>query len=78
MVGAVRLWGMGNRLTLLGIIGSVIAAICCFTPFLPFVFGALGLSGLLGYVYRDAVLLPILSGSLLLVGLGIWLKKRAI
>ena len=68
---------MGNRLTIVGILGAATAALCCFTPLLPWLLGALGLSGALGYVYRDDVLLPILGASLLIAGLGIWLKRRA-
>ena len=68
---------MGNRLTVLGLVGAVAAALCCFTPLLPSLLGTLGLSGALGYVYRDDVLVPILGLSILVMGIGIWLKRRA-
>lgn len=53
-----------------------VAEICCFTPFLPWLLGAIGASGLLGYVYRDDVLLPVLAGSLILAGIGFWWGRR--
>ena len=64
-------------MTLVGAIGAVTAALCCFTPLLPWLFGMLGLSSVLGYVYRDDVLLPVLGVSILIAGVGIWLMRRA-
>ncbi len=67
---------MKNPLLGIGITGSVLAALCCLTPLLPWVLGGLGLTGVLGLVYRDAVLLPVLAFFLLLVGLALWRKRR--
>ena len=53
---------MKNKLLVLGVGGTILAILCCFTPLLPIVLTALGLTGLLGFLYNDAVLLPILAG----------------
>ncbi len=53
-----------------GIVGAVIAAICCATPILVIALGAVGLSALTGYL--DAVLLPVLTLSIGLVGYGFY------
>lgn len=55
-----------------GLAGTVFAALCCFTPFLPFLLGALGLGSLLGLVYNDLVLLPLLAGFMILTGVTLW------
>ena len=65
-----------SKLLGFGVVGSVIAALCCFTPLLPVVLGALGLTGLLGVVYTDAVLMPILAGFLILTGYALWRQKQ--
>ena len=65
-----------SKLLGFGVVGSVIAGLCCFTPLLPVVLGALGLTGLLGVVYTDAVLLPILAGFLILTGYALWRQKQ--
>ncbi len=67
---------MKNRLLAFGMGGTLLAALCCFTPLLPFVLGALGLTGLLGVLYNDAVLLPILAGFLILTGVAIWQRRK--
>ena len=67
---------MKNRLLTLGLAGSVIAALCCFTPLLPVVLTALGLGGLIGTLYTDAVLLPVLAGFLVLTGVALWRKTK--
>ncbi|MGB5862735.1 MAG: mercury resistance system transport protein MerF [Sulfitobacter sp.] len=66
---------MKNKLLALGVGGTILAILCCFTPLLPVVLTALGLTGLLGVVYNDAVLLPILAGFLILTGYAIWRQK---
>ena len=66
---------MKNKLLALGVGGTILAILCCFTPLLPVVLAALGLTGLLGVVYSDAVLLPILAGFLILTGYAIWRQK---
>lgn len=63
---------MKNRLLTFGIGGTILAAACCFTPVLPVVLTALGLTGVLGVVYTDAVLLPLLAGFVILTGVAIW------
>ncbi|SHF04518.1 mercuric ion transport protein [Litoreibacter ascidiaceicola] len=67
---------MKNKLLALGLGGTLLAALCCFTPFLPIVLTAFGLTGLLGVVYNDTVLLPVLAGFLLLTGYAIWRQKQ--
>ncbi|MEP4198728.1 MAG: mercury resistance system transport protein MerF [Aliishimia sp.] len=67
---------MKNKMLTLGITGSLLALLCCFTPFLPVVLTGLGFTGLLGVLYTDAVLLPILAGFLGLTGLAIWRRRR--
>ena len=64
-----------NKLLTLGIGGTIAAALCCFTPLLPLVLSGLGLSGLIGTLYTDAVLLPVLAGFLLLTGYALWRRK---
>lgn len=75
-VGFVEIDPMKNKLLALGLGGTVLAALCCFTPLLPIVLTALGLTGLLGVLYNDAVLLPILAGSLILTGYALWRLKQ--
>lgn len=67
---------MKNKLLAFGIGGTLLAALCCFTPLLPIVLTALGLTGLLGVLYNDAVLLPILAGFLTLTGYAIWQRRK--
>ncbi|WP_322867666.1 mercury resistance system transport protein MerF [Aquicoccus sp. G2-2] len=67
---------MKNRLLAIGLGGTLLAILCCFTPVLPIVLTALGLTALLGVVYNDAVLLPILAGFLILTGYALWRLKK--
>ncbi|WP_231476857.1 mercury resistance system transport protein MerF [Sulfitobacter mediterraneus] len=67
---------MKSKLLALGIGGTVFAILCCFTPLLPVVLTALGLTGLLGVLYNDAVLLPVLAGFLILTGYALWRQKK--
>ena len=67
---------MKNKLLALGLGGTLFAILCCFTPLLPIVLTALGLTGLLGVIYNDAVLLPMLAGFLLLTGYALWRKQK--
>ncbi|MEO9824562.1 MAG: mercury resistance system transport protein MerF [Paracoccaceae bacterium] len=67
---------MKNKLLALGIGGTILGILCCFTPFLPIVLTALGLTGLLGVLYNDAVLLPILAAFLILTGYALWRQKK--
>ncbi len=67
---------MANKLLVLGLGGTTLAILCCFTPLLPVVLTALGLTGLLGTLYNDVVLLPILAGFLLLTGYALWRQKK--
>lgn len=67
---------MKSKLLALGLSGTLLAVLCCFTPFLPIVLTALGLTGLLGVVYKDVILLPILFGFLILTGYALWRQKR--
>ncbi|RED10637.1 mercury resistance system transport protein MerF [Pontivivens insulae] len=67
---------MKNRLLSLGLLGAIVSALCCFTPLLPIVLTAVGLTGLLGLLYNDAVLLPILAGFLILTGYALWRQKQ--
>ena len=67
---------MKNKLLAFGIGGTLLAALCCFTPLLPIVLTTLGLTGLLGVLYNDAILLPILAGFLILTGYAIWQRRK--
>lgn len=60
----------------LGAIGGGVTALCCVTPVLPWLLAALGMGGAIGYVYTDAVLLPLLVGFLALTGFALWQMKR--
>lgn len=75
-VGIVEIGPMKNKLLALGVGGTIFAILCCFTPLLPIVLTALGLTGLLGVVYNDAILLPVLAGFLLLTGYALWRQKK--
>lgn len=59
-----------------GLVGSVTTGLCCVTGLIPFVLGSLGLSSLIGYVYRDSVLFPLLAFFLFMMGYGLWRKKQ--
>ena len=67
---------MRNKLLTLGIGGTIVVGLCCFTPFLPVVLSAVGLSAVLGVVYNDAVLLPVLAGFLGLTVFAIWRRSK--
>lgn len=67
---------MKNIWLKLGVGGSVFVGICCVTPLIPIVLGGVGLSGVVGYVYRDSVLFPILAIFLLIAGYGLWKQKQ--
>ncbi|WP_424988904.1 mercury resistance system transport protein MerF [Microbulbifer sp. S227A] len=67
---------MKSKLLVVGLTGTVLAALCCFTPLLPVVLTALGMTGLLGVLYNDAVLLPMLAGFLILTGYALWRQKK--
>lgn len=67
---------MKNKLLASGIGGTIVAALCCFTPLLPIILSALGLTGLLGILYNDAVLFPVLTGFLILTGYALWRRKQ--
>jgi hypothetical protein len=75
-VGFMEINKLKNKLLALGVSGTIFAILCCFTPLLPIVLTALGLTGLLGVVYSDTVLLPILAGFLILTGYAIWRLKK--
>ena len=67
---------MKDRLLIIGIIGSTLTALCCFTPILPVILGGVGLSGLIGFLYNDLVLLPLLAMFLCVTGFAIWRKMN--
>ena len=75
-VGFMEFNPMKNKLLALGVGGTVLGILCCFTPLLPVVLTALGLTGLLGVLYNDAVLLPVLAGFLILTGYALWRQKK--
>ena len=66
---------MKNKLLAFGLGGASLAILCCFTPLLPIVLTAIGLTGMIGSLYNDAVLLPVLAGFLLLTGYALWRQK---
>lgn len=57
-----------------GAVGAVVAAICCATPVLAVALGALGLSA--WAAKADYVLIPVLLGSVVLVGVGLYRRRR--
>ena len=59
-----------------GVGGAIVAAICCVTPLLPWLLSAVGLSGMIGYVYRDDVLLPLVAVFLAIAGYGLWRRRQ--
>lgn len=63
-----------NRLLIVGVTGSVIAAICCFTPILVVLLAAVGLSAAVGWL--DYVLFPALAIFLATTGYAIWQKVK--
>lgn len=67
---------MNSGLLATGIVGTVVALLCCVTPFLPWMLSAIGLSGVIGYVYRDDVLLPLAAFFLVLTGVALWRRRR--
>ncbi len=67
---------MKNKLFAFGLTGATLTAVWCFTPLLPVVLPALGLTALLGVLYSDAVLLPLLAGFLVLTGYALWRQKK--
>lgn len=75
-VGFMEINSLKKKLLTLGVSGTILAVLCCFTPLLPIVLTALGLTSLLGIVYNDTVLLPILAGFLILTGYAIWRQKK--
>ncbi|MFQ5765487.1 MAG: mercury resistance system transport protein MerF [Rhodospirillales bacterium] len=63
-----------DRLLKTGIIGAAVAALCCFTPVLVVGLGAVGLSAWLGWL--DYVLLPALTGFILLTAYALYRRSR--
>lgn len=68
---------MGKTLTVLGGAGGVVGLLCCFTGLLPIVLTAAGATGLIPILYKDSVLLPFAAVSLIVMGLGLWMMRRA-
>lgn len=68
---------MSRPLVWTGGVGSVLGIICCFTPVLPAVLTGIGTAGLIDTLYRDAVLLPFVGISILMLGTGLWLMRRS-
>lgn len=60
----------------IGLGGAFAAVVCCVTPVLPWLLGAVGLSSVIGYIYRDAVLLPLAAIFLVIAGYALWRLKR--
>ncbi len=69
---------MSHRTRLgVGIVGTIAAIVCCVTPFLPWFLASIGLSGVIGYVYNDAVLLPVLAICLVFTGYAFWRWRQS-
>lgn len=68
---------MGRVLTWFGGSGAAVGILCCFTPLLPVVLTAFGAAGLIDVLYRDAVLLPFVVASTLMLGAGLWLMRKS-
>jgi hypothetical protein len=66
---------MTNKLLAVGLGGAALTALCCFTPLLPIFLSAVGLTAVLGVLYNDAVLFPMLAGFLILAGYALWRRK---
>lgn len=66
---------MKQKLLWFGIGGSALTALCCFTSLLPAVLTGLGLTGLIGLIYTDTVLLPLLALFLLLTVYAVWRQR---
>ncbi|PCH94010.1 MAG: hypothetical protein COB84_08265 [Rhodobacteraceae bacterium] len=66
---------MKNKRLALGLGGTLLAALCCFTPLLPILLTGLSLTGLLGVIYNDVILLPILAGFFIFTGYVLWQQK---
>ncbi|RDD60806.1 mercury resistance system transport protein MerF [Ferruginivarius sediminum] len=64
-----------TRLLRTGVIGSLVTAVCCFTPLLVWGLPALGLAAWLGWI--DYVLLPALSGFIVLIAIALWRRWSA-
>ena len=67
---------MADRLLLSGLLGSAVVATCCVTPALPLTLGALGLGGWIPFLYRDAILLPLLMVCLAVTGYALWQRAQ--
>jgi len=68
---------MGKLLAWIGGFGAGIGLLCCFTPLLPFLLTGIGAAGLIDVLYRDAILLPFVGLSPLLLGAGLWLMRKS-
>ena len=68
MLARILTWGGG--------IGAGFAGLCCVTGLLPVLLGAVGLGSMVSALYRDSVLFPVLGVSLIVLGTGIWLRKK--
>lgn len=67
----------GTGISLFGGISSGLIALCCVTPLLPIILGALGATSLLSAIYKDSVLFPALGVTLIIMGAGLWLKRKS-
>ena len=65
---------MKDRLTGIGAIGAGVTALCCVTPVLVWLVAAFGAGALA--IYLDAVLLPLLAIFLVMIGVGLWRKRK--
>lgn len=68
---------MSRRLLAGSLVGAAVTALCCVTPLLPVVLGAVGAGALIGPLYRDIVLLPLLVLFLVPIAVAIWRRKRS-
>jgi len=57
--------------------GALVVGLCCFTPLLVVSLSALGLSALVGW-WLDLILFPVLALFLIILGYGIYLRRRRI
>jgi mercuric ion transport protein len=57
-----------------GMIAAAVAAVCCATPLLAILFGSIGLAAWLAAA--DMVLIPALILCLLLIGFGLYRRRR--
>lgn len=68
---------MGKLLSIFGGFGVGIGILCCVSTLLPFILTAIGAEALIATLYRDAVLFPFVGISLVILGIGLRMMRKA-